>query len=140
MKTLLFSLHLALLQISLAGGEPAIAFADANTGRKLLSTPDEFTRALSPFDRQARMRAAEPPSPEAFLTFLGEAAIDWPADERRRLEASFQRVVEKLNELGAPLPDGAINLIRDRRQGEPQVGRRIHARQQHRLPPGLRGG
>lgn len=100
-----------LLLPAVAAGSTAV-FADAEQGAELLSTADEFTRELSPFDRQARMRVAEVPDAAEFLAFIGKSAIDWPVDERRLLEESWTRVTARLKELGVALPDGDIPLVR----------------------------
>ncbi len=102
----------ALCGLPALGGETEIVFADAAAGKALLSERDDFTKALSPFDRQARMRVAAPLSAEKFREFIGEAAIEWPADERRLLEASWGRVMKKLGALGAATPDENVTVIR----------------------------
>jgi len=97
-----------------------IYFADADTGQRILSTPDDFTRGMSAFDRQARAQVAEPPSPEEFLKFAGKAAIDWPEKEQRALQASWDKVVPKMAALGAVLPEGKITMIRT--NGKEDIG------------------
>lgn len=96
-----------------------MSFASADEGAAILASEDAFTKRLSPFDLQARMRLDAPPLAGAFAAFVGEAAVDWPAEERRHLLESWKRLLPKLVELGVQLPDEPITFIRTDGKEEP---------------------
>jgi hypothetical protein len=90
-------------QIKLSG-DTTITFATANEGRKILTTRDDFVRALSPFDRAARVKAADAVSEKAFLEFVGRNVLDWTEAEKASLVSALERLQAPFDRLALPWP------------------------------------
>ncbi|MCL5280367.1 MAG: hypothetical protein M1376_10725 [Planctomycetes bacterium] len=88
-------------QISLAG-DTTITFATADEGRKILTTRDDFVRALSPFDRAVRVKTAGPVSEKAFLEFVGRNVLDWTEAEKASLTSTLERLQTPFDRLALP--------------------------------------
>jgi hypothetical protein len=73
-----------------------VLFADPESGRKVLSTRDDFIAAMSPFDRAARMKSAEKVSETDFLEFLSRSVLAWQSDETNRIYSLLRGIREKL--------------------------------------------
>ena len=87
------------------GSRTKLVFAPAPQARQLLSTRDDFVASLSPFDRSARLKSDRPVDEATYLTFAGDQALDWPADEQASLTAAFDKVKERLIALELNLPE-----------------------------------
>src|SRR5262245_28129710 len=59
----------------------SLAFADAEAGKTLLASEDGFVRALSPFDRAARLKSDRDVDTGAYLRFVAAQARSWTAAE-----------------------------------------------------------
>jgi hypothetical protein len=90
-------------QIRLSG-DTTITFATAEEGRRILTTRDDFVRALGPFDRAVRVKTASPVSEEAFLEFVGRSVLDWTETEKASLTAIVERLRTPLDRLALPWP------------------------------------
>lgn len=97
------------MQVVRAGGM-TFRFATAEQGRKLLTQQDTFVRNLSPFDRQARMRAESDPGPPAFLEFVGAQTIEWPEDAKESIRRAVEALDEPLSRFELPF-DGPVLFI-----------------------------
>jgi hypothetical protein len=86
----------------------AIAFADVDAGRKILTTRDEFILALSPFDRAARMKTDREVAEKEFLEFVGRNVMAWQQEETNRITGLVQRVGEKLAKWNLPFPPTVV--------------------------------
>ena len=62
----------------------------------MLGRRDEFVRALSPFDRSARLKTPRNVSEEEYLTFVRRQSLDWTAGEMARVRAVLTSAGEKL--------------------------------------------
>jgi hypothetical protein len=81
-----------------------VVFAPAEEGRKILTTRDDFIRALSPFDRAARMKTDREVSEEAFLEFVGRNVLDWTDAEKAALTSTLDSLKKPLGRLALPWP------------------------------------
>ncbi len=90
-------------QTRLSGGT-IVTFATADEGRKILTTRDDFIRALSPFDRAARMKTDADVSEEAFLEFVGQNVLDWTDADKASLAPALDRLKAPLDRLALPWP------------------------------------
>ena len=91
----------------LRGGKDVASFAlSASTrwvlvgksrGVQLLTRRDAFIAAMSPFDRQARLRASRPVDEQTFLRHVGSQVLDWQP-----------RQIEAVRRSAARLPSGSV--------------------------------
>lgn len=88
------------------GGERVLRFAAAEEGAAVLGAEDEFTRRLSPYDRQARVRVARPVEDAEYRAFAARAPLDWTAAETRRIRAALDGLAGRLALL--PLPEEVL--------------------------------
>ncbi|MDD1701343.1 MAG: hypothetical protein LUQ04_11220 [Methanoregula sp.] len=91
-------------QTKLSDGSVVI-FASENEARGILTTRDDFIQRLSPFDRSARMKTDKDVSEADFLKFVGNSALAWRDQERRKIEAALQSIQPYLAEISVPLPE-----------------------------------
>jgi hypothetical protein len=90
-------------QIKLSG-DTTVTFATADEGRKVLTARDDFVRALSPFDRAARMKTAGEVSEKAFLEFVGRNVLDWTEAEKVLVVSALERLRTPFDRLAPPWP------------------------------------
>jgi len=90
-------------QIKLSG-DSAVVFATAEQGKKILTARDNFVRALSPFDRAARVKTDRDVSEEAFLEFVGQNVLDWTDAEKASLTSALDSLQAPLGRLALPWP------------------------------------
>lgn len=116
----LLSLVLALVSLSVCpvavaqltlGTSTTITFATIEQGRQVLTNRDDFVRALSPFDRSARVKTAKEVSETEFLTFVGQHNLAWTEAEKQKVAAAFKPLQERLTALALPFPK-TIQLIK----------------------------
>jgi hypothetical protein len=99
------------------GANVLVSFASTETGRKILTTRDEFVLALSPFDRAARMKTDRQVSEKEFLEFVGRNIMAWQPDETNKIAGLVQHAGEKLAAWNLPFP-AAIVFIKTLGQEE----------------------
>jgi hypothetical protein len=102
-----------------------VAFANVAQAREILTNRDEFIRALSPFDRAARMKSDTPQSEEAFLRFLAASALAWEPAESNRIGVVLSSLKGKLARWDLPLPS---TLVLVKTTGE-EEGNAVYTRQ-----------
>jgi hypothetical protein len=90
-------------QVKLSG-DTVVTFATVDEGRQILTTRDDFIRALSPFDRAARVKADKEVSEKEFLEFLGHNVLDWTAAEKALLVSTLERIKAPFDRLALPWP------------------------------------
>jgi hypothetical protein len=90
-------------QIKLSGNT-VVTFATADEGRQILTTRDDFIRALSPFDRAARVKTDKDVSEKEFLEFVGRSTRDWTEAEKASLVSAVERLQTSLDRLALPWP------------------------------------
>jgi len=90
-------------QVKLSG-DTMVTFTPAEEGRKILTTRDDFIRALSPFDRAARVKTEKDVSEKEFLEFVGRNVLDWTEAEKASLVSALDRLRAPLDRLALPWP------------------------------------
>jgi hypothetical protein len=56
-------------------------------------------RVTAPLERQVKMHSAQPADDEAYVHFMGDTALDWTPEERKRLEAVTERLEPVISRL-----------------------------------------
>lgn len=77
-------------------------FASLEQAKRLLTTEDAFTAAWSAFDIDSRMGKAGGNKTE-LLYFISEQAMEWTAEDRQMINASLERIGERIAEEGLKL-------------------------------------
>lgn len=108
MKFLLLAL---LLASSLQAAPPTLHFTTVPEAKTILATGDGFSQRLSPFDRAARLKSAEPVSTQQFLAFTAAEARPWNDEEKRLIYTAYDSIKESLATYPLPFPE-TINLIK----------------------------
>jgi hypothetical protein len=88
-----------------------VTFAAADEARKILTTRDDFLRALGPFDRAARVKTAGAVSEKAFLEFVGRNVLEWTEAEKASLASALEQLQGPFKRLALPWPK-AIYFIK----------------------------
>jgi hypothetical protein len=90
-------------QVKLSG-DTVITFASADEGRRILTNRDDFIRALSPFDRAARVKTDKEVSEQQLLEFVGRNVLDWTEPEKAVFVAALDRLKTPFDGLALPWP------------------------------------
>lgn len=90
-------------QVKLSG-DAVVTFATAGEGRKILTTRDDFIRALSPFDRAARVKTEKDVSEKEFVAFVGRNVLDWTEAEKASLLRALDRLRTPFDRWALPWP------------------------------------
>ncbi len=98
-------------------GETIVTFATPDEGRSILTTRDDFIRALSPFDRAARVKTADAVSEKIFLEFVGRSVLDWTEAEKASIGSALERLQVPFDRLALPWPK-AIYFVKTTGQEE----------------------
>ena len=69
-------------EIPLAPGA-TLRFATVGEGRAVLAASDQYTQAMSPFDRAVRMRTRQPTTERQYLDFVAGHVRPWSAAEKQ---------------------------------------------------------
>ena len=85
-----------------------LRFATTTEAQNVLSTPDRFIFALSPFDRQSRIETDRDVSEEEFLQFIKSHARDWHSDEIAKITRIATKVRQKLMPFQLPFPPTVV--------------------------------
>lgn len=88
-----------------------VVFADVEAGREVLLADDEFSRRLSRFDLQSRLKTDKEVTRDDWRKSLGEEVTEWPKDEREKIEQTLAVLKPKFEKFRLPLPK-EILLIR----------------------------
>ena len=86
------------------GTNCVVSFATLESARRVLTNRDDFVRALSPFDRSARMKVDRDVAEAEFLEFVSRAAQPWTSQETNRLAGVLQSLRQRLSSWTLPLP------------------------------------
>jgi len=98
--------------------ETQVVFASKVEGAQLLTTVDDYIRALSPFDRSFMSQTPGEVTPQAFAQHLASLPVDWTASEMQLVEDVVQAVGLKLQPYDLDLPP-TISLVKV--QGGPEL-------------------
>lgn len=90
-------------QVKLSG-DTVVTFATVTEGREILTTRDDFIRALSPFDRAARVKTDRAVSEKEFLEFIGHSVLDWTEAEKALLVSALDRLKAPFDRLALAWP------------------------------------
>ena len=96
-----------------------VRFASLGEAATILGTEDDFTRALSAFDRGFRMRTLSEATSEAFLEHAAAQALDWSEQRARRFRGALEELGPALEGLSLALPD---ELLLVSSSGEEDIG------------------
>jgi hypothetical protein len=88
-----------------------VAFASAAAGARVLSSRDVFVRAMSPFDRSARLKTDRDVTEPEYLAFAARQAQDWNEGEKARLRTILESFKAKTAQLDLRLPP-SISLLK----------------------------
>lgn len=90
------------------GGGSVLQPASVEEGAAVLGAEDDFTRRMSPFDRQARLRAAAAVSGAEHRAFAARAVLPWTDAERARIGAAIDGLAPRFEALGARFPQRVL--------------------------------
>jgi hypothetical protein len=88
-----------------------VRFATVDEGKQVLAADDAFTRSLSRFDLQSRLKTADEATLDDWKRFVAQHVREWEAAEIQKLTESLTRLSTPLAELRLPLPPRVL-LIR----------------------------
>lgn len=90
------------------GGGSVLQPASVEEGAAVLGAEDDFTRRMSPFDRQARLRVAAAVSGAEHRAFAARAVLPWNAAERDRIGVAVEGLGPRFEELGVRFPERVL--------------------------------
>jgi hypothetical protein len=90
------------------GGGSVVVLATVAEGSEAVAAEDEFTERMSPFDRQARLRAAGPVSGEEHRAFAARCVLPWEDRERRAVALALAGLDRRFAELGVTFPERVL--------------------------------
>ncbi|HKD17675.1 MAG TPA: hypothetical protein VKG23_07375 [Thermoanaerobaculia bacterium] len=85
-----------------------VRFADAAEGARVLSSPDVFVRAMSPYDRSARLKTDKDVPETEYLAFVARQARDWSPAEEARIRSILEQFRAKTADLDLALPSSIL--------------------------------
>jgi len=90
------------------GDKTRFRIATPDEGRAILSKSDDFTQAMSSFDRTARMKSDHEISEEDFLKFAGTNVLEFSAEEAARIEKTLESLKPAIEPLKPPFPETVL--------------------------------
>ncbi len=81
-----------------------MVLATMEEGRRVLGAEDDFTRRMSPFDRQARLKSAGGVSDAEHRAFAARSVLEWTARDRRAIAEAMRGLDARFTELGVDFP------------------------------------
>ncbi|WP_254506872.1 hypothetical protein [Anatilimnocola floriformis] len=97
-----------------------LIFADEKAGREILTADDDFSRRLSRFDLQSRLKSDREVTRDDWRKQIAEQVTAWPAEEKERIKKAVDSLRPKLAAFRLPLPK-AVLLIRTTGQEEAEA-------------------
>lgn len=96
-----------------------IEFANVETAQKILTTEDDFTRSVGPFDRKLALQSDKDVPHEQYMKFIAEQVLPWTEDEKQMFRRSIERVAPRIAPFKLRFPE-KIKFIKTtgRDQGE----------------------
>lgn len=95
------------LELTLAG-ETKIVLAGVEEGRKILTAEDAFTKSLSRFDLQVRLKRTENATLEEWKKLATAEVLPWSDEEIVHIKPAVAVLAEKLKKLKLPLPEKVL--------------------------------
>lgn len=96
--------------LSLAPGIE-ISFLTREAGADFLGEPDDFVKALSPFDRASRLQVGRVVRQAEFLKHVRAQVLDWDKAEIEKISALLKKLRPRMTGLNLPWPR-TIHLIK----------------------------
>ena len=81
-----------------------LVFATEAEGSDVLGAEDDFTRRMSPFDRQARLKSAAAVSDAEHRAFAARSVLAWTDRDRRAIAEAMRGLDVRFAELGVTFP------------------------------------
>jgi len=81
-----------------------VTLGSREEARKAITSEDDFIRALSDFDRAARMKSETPVSRAEFLKLIGEETLEWTESDKTKLEGAAANAAKRLQHFRIALP------------------------------------
>ncbi len=100
-------------------GQFTFVFATQEQGHAVLGVRDRYTSAMSPFDRQVRMRTDEDPGEQAFLDFTAAAVKPWSTEARETFAVAIEKIKPALSRIKA---SGTSEVLLVRTDGKQESG------------------
>lgn len=85
-----------------------LVLATAAEGSEILGAEDDFTRRMSPFDRQARLKSAGAVSDAEHRAFAARSVLEWTARDRRAIAEAMRGLGERFTKLGVGFPKRVV--------------------------------
>lgn len=85
-----------------------LVLATAAEGSELLGAEDDFTRRMSPFDRQARLKSAGAVSDAEHRAFAARSVLEWTDRDRRAITEAMRGLDERFTKLGVGFPKRVV--------------------------------
>jgi len=86
------------------GRGSVLSLATVEEGADVLGAEDDYTRRMSPFDRQARLKAREPVGDAQHRAFSRRAVLPWSERERAAVARAIEGLASRMDALGVVLP------------------------------------
>jgi len=96
--------------LSLAPGIE-ISFLNREAGADFLGEPDDFVKALSPFDRASRLQVGRVVGQAEFLKHVRAQVLDWDKADIEKISALLKKLWPRMKDLKLPWPR-TIHLIK----------------------------
>ncbi len=93
--------------------DTVVRFAGVNEGIDALTVRDDFINAMSPFDRQVRLKTDRDISTEELLAFIPRHVLPWTSDEVDRLTPLVESLAKKLPAWKLHLPSVVLLVKTD---------------------------
>ncbi|MDX1945511.1 MAG: hypothetical protein SFU86_08880 [Pirellulaceae bacterium] len=91
-------------------GETVVHFATPAEGVAILTADDDFTRSLSRFDLQVRLKNGGEVSLDQWRKFVAGEVLTWTPENERPVREALERLRLRLGKYRLPLP-GRISLV-----------------------------
>lgn len=118
MKPTSISLAIALIQLGSlqafsAEGVPltdktSVHFASIDAGQAALQTPDRYTKVLSRFDLESRLRTNGELTAGDLMRFAAEQVVAWSEEDRAKMELIIASVAKRFSRCNLPLPPNIL--------------------------------
>ncbi len=118
MKPISIAFVILLIQLSLLdcmSAEPirltdttTVSFATIEAGQAALQTPDRYTKSLSRFDLESRLRTNDDVTADDLMRFAAKQVVAWSDEDRTKLEPIVASVAERIAKFKLPLPPNIL--------------------------------
>jgi hypothetical protein len=82
----------------------SIEFVTASKAQEILQIQDDFIKALSQFDKAARMTTSRVVDEEEFLNFISSHTLNWEPEEQQKIHSTLIKINKKLTSYNVYLP------------------------------------